>query len=51
MDRVLDTSAPPLARHRDPVVVALIAVYEMRARSESLVSVTPRIDPVMNQVR
>src|SRR6266478_4052217 len=51
MDRVLEyVSHHPWLATATAVVVALIAVYEMRARSESLVSVTPQeLIRLMNQ--
>src|SRR5205823_3012729 len=51
MDRLLEyLSHHPWLATATAVVVALIAVYEMRARSESLVSVTPQeLIRLMNQ--
>src|SRR5437588_13112317 len=51
MDRFLESlSHHPWLATATAVVVALIAVYEMRARSESLVSVTPQeLIRLMNQ--
>src|SRR2546430_16854099 len=51
MDRFLEyLSHHPWLATATAVVVALIAVYEMRARSESLVSVTPQeLILLMNQ--
>jgi len=51
MDRVLEyVSHHPWLATATAVLVALIAVYEMRARSESLVSVTPQeLIRLMNQ--
>ncbi|TLY98546.1 MAG: rhodanese-like domain-containing protein [Gammaproteobacteria bacterium] len=51
MDRLLEyVSHHPWLATATAVVVALIAVYEMRARSESLVSVTPQeLIRLMNQ--
>src|SRR5256884_9239710 len=51
MDRFLEyLSHHPWLATATAVVVALIAVYEMRARSESLVSVTPQeLIRLMNQ--
>src|SRR2546429_9207374 len=51
MDRLLEyLSHHPWLATATAVVAALIAVYEMRARSESLVSVTPQeLIRLMNQ--